>query len=423
MDSKKIIARMDKIYWFNSLLPIMLLYVLDSVLFTTAGFSKYVQPVLQVVMIVYATMISLYNIISKKAFVGKKIITFSMIAFIVINFISFFVTYDKDNIFAFYLVYMGCIHYLALGLPRIDIDSDKRRQDIEIIMFAFIIVATFVNMILLCATWHSGMLLDIVHGEGRLSGFVWHPNVLGFYSSLAAFLLCYVFMKYKGKGILLISVISLLINCITLYLSKSRSSEIFLIVSYAFLLLIFIYRKYSIKTFILFLVGGLIICSTGIGLIVLSRGVEESLSLYKLINNISSGRLSLYNAGICAGIKSPIWGNSYSYLCDVFSIAGARMAHNIFIDLFARYGFFSLVAFCIFNFSILFYAFKIVGKNNKAQISSSDFRLFVVGLSLVVGLLVQHLFDIAIYYTGFSASNVLYLIFTGYLAYWIAKIE
>ena len=99
------------------------------------------------------------------------------------------------------------------------------------------------------------------------------------------------------------------------------------------------------------------------------------------------------------------------------------MAHNIFIDLFARYGFFSLVAFCIFNFSILFYAFKIVGKNNKAQISSSDFRLFVVGLSLVVGLLVQHLFDIAIYYTGFSASNVLYLIFTGYLAYWIAKIE
>lgn len=415
------IRKLDNVYLLKGLLPVMLLYTLDSVLFTTSGFSEYVQPVFQIVMVVYATILSLYNIVSKKAFAGKKIVTFSMLVFIIVNFISFFITYDNGDIFAFYLVYMVGIHYFALGLPRLDIAPDKRRQGIEIVVYIFIVISTFVNIVLLCVTMHSGTLLDIIHGETRLSGFISHPNVLGFYSSMAAFLASYIFMKFKNKLILFLSATSFLINCVTLYLSKSRSAEILLIVSFALLFIIIAYRKFSRKIFLSVLVACFILGVIFAAFIILSRGVDESLSLYALIDSISSGRISLYKAGIEAGISSPLYGNSYSYLSEIYS--PVHMAHNIFIDLFARYGLLSLLAFCIFNFSLLFYAFKIVGTKNKVYMDSSDFRLFIVGLSLIVGLLVQHLFDIAIYYTGFSASNVLYLIFAGYLAYWSAKLD
>ena len=86
MDSKKIIVRMDKIYWLNSLLPIMLIYIINSIFFTMPEFRVYIQPVSQILMTIYAVIIALYCIVSGKVKEGNKLIIGSMLVFSAINF-------------------------------------------------------------------------------------------------------------------------------------------------------------------------------------------------------------------------------------------------------------------------------------------------------------------------------------------------
>ena len=201
-------------------------------------------------------------------------------------------------------------------------------------------------------------------------------------------------------------------------MTNSRSSQIFLIVALGILLLCFIYKKFSLKSFIVFFFGCLFIGIFGIVGIVLSRGDISTFSIYDLLNSISTGRMDLFVAGIKAGIDSPIYGNSYSYLCEIYD--PVQMAHNLYIDLFARYGIFSLIAFMIFAMAVLVYSLILLLKTSKYK--DLDL-LFVFCFALFVGYLFQHLFDVFIFLNGYVSGNVFFIICSGYLSYYISKAD
>ena len=418
MDSKKIIARMDKIYWLNSLLPIMLIYIINSIFFTMPEFRVYIQPVSQILMTIYAVIIALYCIVSGKVKEGNKLIIGSMLVFSAINFISYLITDNGNSFYALSIVFMIPVNYLAFGLPRTDIPESQRRREVEIVICVFLILATLWNIVLLIIEGCTNGLADVLKGERRLYGISGQPNRLGFFTSTAMFFSIYCFIKYKRILIRGLSVFCFFYNMLILYMTNSRSSQIFLIVALGILLLCFIYKKFSLKSFIVFFFGCLFIGIFGIVGIVLSRGDISTFSIYDLLNSISTGRMDLFVAGIKAGIDSPIYGNSYSYLCEIYD--PVQMAHNLYIDLFARYGIFSLIAFMIFAMAVLVYSLILL--LNTSKYKDLDL-LFVFCFALFVGYLFQHLFDVFIFLSGYVSGNVFFIICSGYLSYHISKAD
>ena len=413
--------RLEGIYWLNSLLPVMIIYIINSFFFTTPFFREYIQPVTQIVMTVYAVFLAAYCIISGKIWQGNRLLIGAMLIFSIINFLSFLITKEASGFYSLSIVFMIPVNYLAFGLPRIDIPEKQRREEIESVIYVFLIFATVWNIFLLLIEGNTNGLVDILSGNRRLSGISENPNRLGYFTSTAVFFSVYCFLISKKLWGKILICFAFVYNLFILYLTGNRSSQIFLLVVLCLLFLIISYKRYSKKVFCFYCVSIVLLVLIGSIYIVLSRGFEENSSIYESINQSSSGRIDLYLAGIQAGIKSPIWGNSYSYLCEQYF--PNTMAHNLYIDLFARYGIISLLTFFVFIGALIVYSICLIKKTSKYSFESADYLLFVFCFILIIGYLIQHLFDIFIFLSGYSAGNVFFIICSGYLAYHISKAD
>lgn len=412
--------RLEGDYWLNSLLPVMIIYIVNSIFFDNPWFRANIQPVTQILMTVYVVILSLYNILRGHLREGNRLLIYSMLIFLLINLCSYFITYDGD-FFALTLVCMPLINFLAFGIPRIDIDRVQRLKDIRFVIYIFCCLATLWGIINLIEMLFAGEMSNIIDGNNRLWGYSNHPNELGFIASIAAFFCIYTLITIKEIKLKICFSVFFFINFFTLLLTKSRSSEIFLLVALLGVLLILAYKKLSSRQFLFALLFMILIFVMGCSFIIFSRGVKDGVSLYDLINSISSGRIDLYVDGLKAGIDSPIYGNSYSYLSEIYY--PVHMAHNLYIDLFARYGFFSLLAFFIFIGGLIVYSICLIKKSSKYRFESAEYMLFIFCFALIVGFAVQHLFDIFIFFSGYSAGNVFFIICSGYLAYHISKAD
>ena len=413
--------RLEGIYWLNSLLPVMIIYIINSFFFTTPFFREYIQPVTQIIMTVYAVFLAAYCIISGKIWQGNRLLIGAMLIFSIINFLSFLITKEASGFYALSIVFMIPVNYLAFGLPRIDIPEKQRREEIESVIYVFLIFATVWNIFLLLIEGNTNGLVDILSGNRRLSGISENPNRLGYFTSTAVFFSVYCFLISKKLWGKILICFAFVYNLFILYLTGNRSSQIFLLIVLLGGLLILAYKKLSLRRFLFTLLCMMLFFAIGCSFIIFSRGVKDGVSLYDLINSISSGRIDLYVDGLKAGIDSPIYGNSYSYLSEIYY--PVQMAHNLYIDLFARYGIFSLLTFFVFIVALIVYSICLIKKTSKYSFESADYLLFVFCFILIIGYLIQHLFDIFIFLSGYSAGNVFFIICSGYLAYHISKAD
>ena len=338
-----------------------------------------------------------------------------MLAFSIINFLSFFITFD-GSIFPFVMTYMIPVHYLAFGLPRIDQNTNQRRQEIEIIIVIFSILVIAFDIAVVLEQALTDGYKDILFGNARLSGISYSASALSEIAATAALFNIFTFIRYKKIMIRLGSSFSFILQVIILYLTKTRGSMLFLITGALILTLILLHASLSRKKywllFSLFGILAIVLCF----IVVFSRGVDTSLNPYDFFNKLSTSRVKLWVSGIKAGLDSPLFGNSYTTLLDAYS--PSKMAHNLYIDLFARYGIFSLVAFLIFAIALIIKSMKIICANSLA---SQDYLLFAFSFSYVVALLLQHFIDIYIFFTGYSTANIFFVIFCGFLSYHISK--
>lgn len=416
--------RLEGIYWLNSLLPLMIIHIVNSVFFTNRWFNDYIEPFYQVIMTGYAIIVAVCNIITGKLKDGNRILVYSMLAFCIINLMSFFLTFD-GSLFAFIMIYLIIVHYLSMGIPRTDLPKLQRRKEIEITIYVFICIATIWNILLLLIESFTNGLGVYIYGGRRLLGIssAADQNVLGFIAAAAAYFSVYLFVKNKTLFYRFLSVIVFFVNIFTLILTNSRDSEVFLLVSFFILALIFAYKKFSTKVFILISVCLVIFATLGCLFVVFSRdysSISSSETLFESLNRLSTGRVRLWVNGIKAGLNSPLYGNSYSYLLDVYK--PNQMAHNMVIDIFSRYGLFSIISLLSFLVIMMVYSLKVIYKegNKKNHCYSNDFIFFVFCFSMIIGMLFQHLIDSTIFFTGYSTSNLFFVILSGYITYYIS---
>lgn len=411
-----IFCKLKNSYFLNSLLPISLIYLAHAVFFTNEGFYRdYFSPLVSAILAVYATVLAIYNVLSNRL-KGNRVIISSMIVFSIINIISCFLTFD-GTIYSAQVVLMILINYLAIGLPRTDIDSGRRRKELDIAIDFFILLATAWNIILLFREIFLSGATAVFFGDNRLAGISYNPNRLGFMASIAAMLSLYHLFSQKRHKFLL--AFALVYNLMILVLTNCRSAELFTLVVIFMIVMIYTYKKVSTKVFIgifaLLFILSIAVCA----LILSSRVYNTNQPLFDLLDDISTKRLSLFVAGLKAGFDSPIYGNSYSFLSSIY--APVQMAHNIFIDLFARYGIFSVLAFSIYCIAIIYYSIRILIKSRRESLWDANFITFIFCLSVFIGFLIQHLVDIFIFLSGYSCGNIFFILLTGYLSYYISS--
>ena len=409
-------SRIESTYLVKSMLPIMVLYSINSILFQNSFFNEHFEFLFEIIGTGYAIFLALLNIFLARL-KGDKTLVWSMLAFSIINLISFCITFD-GSLFPFIMAYMIPVHYLAFGLPRIDQQPEQRRNEIDKTIFIFAMVAFGFDVVLLIVEASRGGFGPIIHGSARLSGIAYSASSLSQMACIVAFFNIYMLLKSPRKRWKIFAAISFVVQILVLAMTKTRGSMLFLLAAVGILILIELRHRLSNKTFWITIAFIAAIFIAFILLIVFSRGVDTTLGLYDFLNKLSTKRLDLFVAGINAGFDSPIYGNSYSTLTEAY--APNKMAHNLYIDLFARYGIFSLIAFLVFAISLVIKSIRIIGNRKLAK---EDYLLFIFSFAFIVASLLQHFIDVYIFFTGYGTLNVFFVILCGYLSYHISKAE
>ena len=419
MNIRSIKDKLGNIYFLNSMLPIMVIYIVNSILWTSPFYQHNIQPFTQVFITIYASLLAVFNVFMGRLKQGKRLIIIPFICFALYNLLSYLVVDRGDSFYALSVVFMIFINFLSFGLPRTDLQFEQRRNEVHITIYVFFVCVILWNIVSIVYQGLTGGFEEIIKGTTRLQGVTENINILGFFSSMASCWAVYLIINEKKKTVRAFAVICMIFNLLVLLMTKCRSAQIFLLVSWSILLLISIYRKYSAKIFLVCL--GLIAFAVlmGAGMIIFSRGVDTTLDIYEFFNKISSHRLDLYIAGINAGFDSPIFGNSYSDISEIYY--PLHMSHNLYIELFARYGLPSLAFFLVFIVSLILFSLKLIKKSKNLDFEKQDLVLFCFCFSMLVGMLVQHLFDIYIFISGYDPGNVFFIIITSYMIYLISK--
>lgn len=419
MNIRSIKDKLGNIYFLNSMLPIMVIYIVNSILWTSPFYQHNIQPFTQVFITIYASLLAVFNVFMGRLKQGKRLIIIPFICFALYNLLSYLVVDRGDSFYALSVVCMIFINFLAFGLPRTDLQFEQRRNEVLITIYSFLVCSTLWNIVLVIIQASTEGFGGILNGAVRLSGISENPNRLAYFSSMAIFWASFMCINEKKRSRKIFAIFCLLFDVVILVMTGCRNAQIFLLTSYLILFLIYVNRKYSRKIFW----GSLIVISLigicGILLITLSRGVDTSLNGYQMLNKLSSNRLNLFVKGINAGFDSPLFGNSYSYLSEQY--ATVTMAHNLYIDLFARYGLPSLAFFLVFIVSLIWFSLKLIKKSKNMDFEKQDIVLFCFCFSMLVGMLVQHLFDVYIFLSGYGSGNVFFIIITSYMIYLISK--
>lgn len=394
----------------------MVLYAINSILFQNSFFNEHFEFLFEVFGTGYAIILALMNIFLTRL-KGDKTLIWSMLAFSIINLISFCITFD-GSLFPFIMAYMIPVHYLAFGLPRIDQLPEQRRNEIDKTIFIFATVAFGFDVVLLIVEASRGGFEPILYGSARLSGIAYSASSLSQMVCIVAFFNIYMLIRSPKKAWKVFSVISFAAQILILAMTKTRGSMLFLLAAMGILLLIELRHRLTHNFFWIAIAFIAAIFIAIILLIVFSRGVDTTLSLYDFLNKLSTKRLDLFVAGINAGLDSPIYGNSYSTLTEAY--APNKMAHNLYIDIFARYGVFSLIAFLVFAISLVIKSIRIIGSR---KLTNEDYLLFIFSFAFVAASLLQHFIDVYIFFTGYGTLNVFFVILCGYLSYHISNAE
>ncbi|MDB1921724.1 O-antigen ligase family protein [Clostridium tertium] len=271
-----------------------------------------------------------------------------------------------------------------------DIDIDKNfeqlKKELNLFLYIYIIFTFFSSIISLAIIFsrRTIWISETLNGEYLsygLHSFFLNENSLGISATLALIITFYLLVNAKEKIIYqFIFSLNIVIQLITLILSKSRSTYLALL-SFIFIL-IFMYLKNNLFRFSLVLIAALssislfIIKKDSIDSFLTGRDVLWSLAFETITNNFISG----------VGFT-----NLTSILNENNLLTLGRL-HNIYIEIGASNGILPLILFILILLSIYIFLFNKIDnlKNNKL--------MYIVLFALTISILSINLVESSLVY-------------------------
>lgn len=162
--------------------------------------------------------------------------------------------------------------------------------------------------------------------------------------------------------------ILLFLGFYALLLTEKRGLLLFNIITILFILIILLYKKMELKRIKSLIITSVIMIIT---ILVWILSINSYLLEYYLFDeDISTGRVDIYKHVIEMISINPILGNGIGSIEESLNIKG----HNIYLQLWAESGFFSLILFIILITSFLIFSIKIFLDKNHAKIDRNNFH-------------------------------------------------
>lgn len=302
--------------------------------------------------------------------------------------------------------------------------TDILRCKVLKIIFVFMAVIATANLFIYLFIGVLGIdvpfesLQRLNFGNGRFQGFIGNENLTGQFALLGV--LSAIGLYFEKKLNVSITITSIAINVIVLYLTDSRTSILALLVGLTIIFGNQIIKSISKisknnKIFVYLLI--IIICGfftykvIGVGRV--SNMSFSSIEMF--LNTITSERYNIWKEIVKICSEFPIFGIGIGNLLEsaknilgpsssivVFSITNA---HNIFLELLYTTGIIGLCIGTLFFINLFKFCFKI-DKNNKKNL---------INISFVVSIFVVSLLDNSIFFGGPFLSPLFWL-FSGFIA-------
>lgn len=239
---------------------------------------------------------------------------------------------------------------------------------------------------------------------GYLTGFLYHPNSAGFVYSISLPIVFYKYFEKKISFYTFLMVVGFLF--IALLYTYSRSAYIAAIIS----ILLLIYFK-SKKVLVLSVIAFVLIFFLVIGDFLASKGGLSSVS-----------RLLLFYTAydmITSGTGPFLWGYGIIRSLEIFTVERLFFGsfenvidpHNFILLMGIQFGMVMTFVYLLFISTILFSS-----QICKKYLSSEKRGFTELSFSLIIGLLIQNMFEDIIVYPEFFLFPI-FLIFLGYLYY------
>ncbi|OVE67766.1 hypothetical protein CCS79_12480 [Clostridium diolis] len=228
--------------------------------------------------------------------------------------------------------------------------------------------------------------------NGRLEQATWflgNKNVIIVYV-LPCMFFCILNSLYKYNKVTLHSKVQLIICSLSIFISQSATSIVGIV---AFLLVVFLEDRKIIRKVTKYILNYKIIMIsifTLFFMLVISRDTSIfSFFIVDVLNRTTSftGRNVLWDQAIALFQKSPYWGVG-DFI--IYVVSGEEMvhAHDIYLDILARYGIFTLITFITF----LFYCVKCASKGKNAWVAN-----LTISIILIISLFEVYSFNLFFY--------------------------
>lgn len=296
---------------------------------------------------------------------------------------------------------------------------DEIKKEIQCYLFVFLCFVSFLNLItvILVLSGNSVTFFSMTIPQPiRLQGFFTNPNLLGIYSVLASVFSLY-WMNRQKKQWLILLVPNMVVHCLCLYLSDSRTAQIAL--AFALLVLaIYGLARWTWKSLIIMAgIGAVIVMAVVFNpfdFSVFGRNVsfqekiqqlmetEDEQEKEVILNRLTSSRYSLWKESVTLANQKPVLGNGVGTLYsasdnlenDQSSIKqhGYFNCHNLFINAYYSTGAVGLIVVVVL-LAGLGREYVLFVKNSKNQWRSLCLILAAISVFIYSMLDIGILFD------------------------------
>lgn len=327
---------------------------------------------------------------------GNKLLLFLLSAFIFSSLIVNSNNHDIASIvklFAYIIVFYLFFVYLS-GIFYFDIEKFNKFLNVVVILAVINSIFGFFSLFVGFAENKATY--------GYLTGFLYHPNSAGFVYSISIPIVFYNYFEKKISFYTFALIAGFLF--IALLYTFSRSAYIAAIIS----VLLLIYFK-SKKALVLSIIAFVLMFFLVIGDFLASKGGLSSVS-----------RLLLFYTAfdmITSGTGPFLWGYGIIKSLEIFTVERLFFGsfenvidpHNFILLLGIQFGMVMTFVYILFITTIL-----ISAQLYKKYLSPEKRRLSELSFSLIIGLLIQNMFEDIIVYPEFFLFPI-FLVFLGYL--------
>ncbi|MFA5948451.1 MAG: O-antigen ligase family protein [Candidatus Gracilibacteria bacterium] len=260
-------------------------------------------------LIIFAFISLIFFLLNKNTAKIIPVLKYSIACLIILGALSTILSQDiysafwgsQDRRFGFYIFLSGL--FLALGMPKL-----KTKE----ILNGCIIAGTIVSIVAILL----GIFIESSLFEGRISGTMGNPNLLGQFLLITLFFSIYRFLENRKN----IDIFSIIIQASALILSGNRASILALIIT-TFLYIIISKKSWKILIYTMIFFG--IICAFSIERILSFQSIQT--------------RLEIYIAAFKAILKDPFFGVGFENLHyflkmpETYTLLVDRV-HQFFLD-------------------------------------------------------------------------------------------